>query len=103
MFIINNINYSLFDTTHISNCFHSLAVNNNGAMIGLINKIASTGSPMPGLTQDDSKVQYCDSDNLPSNCNSKTICHCPHLVQLELCKVYEFFLYDGGRKEKNLK
>lgn len=66
-------------------------------MISTINDIASIVSPVPGLTQDDSFVSYCNPNNLSQNCDSSSVCHCPHLIEFELCKVYEFFIYDTKR------
>lgn len=68
----------------------------DAAMVGMINNIASMGTPIPGLTQNDDDVPYCSAENLPADCVNQTVCHCPHLVQLDTCKVYEFFLYDAG-------
>lgn len=68
------------------------------AMVGTINKITFAGTPMPGLTQNDSSIKYCNADNKNEhNCDNDTVCHCPHLIQLELCQVYEFLLISGGR------
>lgn len=69
----------------------------NSVMIGSINNIASSHNPVPGLTQNDSAVAYCNADNLPSNCE-QSVCHCPHLVELKLCEAYDFLLTDNGRK-----
>lgn len=70
----------------------------DGAMISLINNISNIHTPIPGLIQDDSKVKYCSTGDLPPECKDKRFCDCRHLVQLELCKVYEFILFDQGRK-----
>lgn len=67
-------------------------------MVGMINNIASMGTPIPGLTQYDEDIPYCNADNLPDGCDSRKVCHCPHLIQLDVCKVYEFFLRDAGGK-----
>lgn len=67
------------------------------AKVGLINGIANTGYVMPGLSQDDSDISYCDAEHLPSGCDSTySICHCSHLVKLKLCELYEFLLTDGA-------
>lgn len=66
----------------------------NDTAIGTINKISSTTSPVPGLTQNDSTVRYCNEHDLPKTCTGDSICYCPHLVQLKLCGVYEFLLMD---------
>lgn len=78
--------------------FDIAGFNEEQVVIGTINDITSTNSPVPGLTQDDSDVRYCNENNLPENCNGSAICHCPHLVELELCEVYEFFLRDDRGK-----
>lgn len=67
-------------------------------MVTTINYIASKHSPVPGLIQDDSFVPYCNANNLPSKCDRNSVCHCPHAIQLELCKTYEFVLIDDEGK-----
>lgn len=71
------------------------------AKVGLINGIANIGYVMPGLSQNDSDVSYCNAENLPIDCRNKPTCHCPHLVELKLCEVYEFLLTDGARMNFN--
>ncbi|XP_031619168.1 laccase-like [Contarinia nasturtii] len=66
----------------------------NVTMVSTINNISSVHPPFSILTQDDSSLKYCNADNLPSNCEPGKVCYCTHLTKLELCKVYEFFLYD---------
>lgn len=60
-------------------------------------------SPVPGLVQDDSNVGYCNADNLPKPTgialDNSTFYHCPHLISLELNKVYEFVLIDDTTDE----
>lgn len=68
-------------------------------MVGMINGITNTMSPVPGLSQDDSDVAYCNADHLPERCKNEVICHCPHLVELELCEVYEFIIRDNRSKK----
>lgn len=55
--------------------------------------------PVPGLIQDDSHVRYCNADELPEKYDvapdGQIIYHCPHLIPLELDKVYEFILLDN--------
>lgn len=70
-------------------------------MAGMINGISYVMAPVPGLTQDDSHVSYCNGDNLPKSCNGSPICHCPHLIELEHCKVYELMVRDQRSKFKN--
>lgn len=67
------------------------------AMVAMINNISSTMAPMPGLTQNDCYVPYCNSKELPSTCNSNSPCYCTHLVQLDYCKPYAFVLKNIGR------
>lgn len=66
-------------------------------MVNMINNIASTHFPIPGLTQDDSNVPYCNAENKPSNCD-QSVCHCPHLVELDMCEVYDFLFICSERK-----
>lgn len=66
--------------------------------MGSINNITNEPSPVPGLIQDDTDVPYCNVNNLPEYCNATSVCQCPHLVHLELCKVYEFILLDDRRE-----
>lgn len=68
-------------------------------MVATVNDILTSSYPVPGLTQDDSAVPYCNADNLPPDCRGGSVCHCPHLVQLELCKTYEFLIETGGGSE----
>lgn len=58
---------------------------------------------MPGLIDDDSNIDYCNADHLPEPCgltfdNRKFYC-CPHLISLEMDKVYEFLLIDDTTDE----
>lgn len=65
-------------------------------MVSSINGIVNMASPVPGLTQNDSNVQYCNANNLPENheirLNNTIGYNCPHLIPLKLNKVYEFLL-----------
>lgn len=79
-----------------------LAVNSTHVMISTINGISSTSSAVPGLTQDDSDISYCNAINLPEHCSKSQICHCPHLIELKLCEVYEFLLIDARGEFKIL-
>lgn len=63
--------------------------------IDIINKISNVLPPIPGLIQDDSNIPYCSESNLPENCENQTACYCHHLIQLELCRVYELLIIDG--------
>lgn len=69
-------------------------------MIPTVNSIAYMPGPVPGLTQDDTNVRYCNADNLPQTFNvapnGRPVYHCPHLISLKLDKVYEFILFDNG-------
>lgn len=69
------------------------------AMVSMMNNIASTHPPVPGLLQDDSNVPYCNANNLPDDCdkdieNGNPVCYCPHLIQLDIGEVYELLLLD---------
>ncbi|XP_031624237.1 laccase-3-like isoform X2 [Contarinia nasturtii] len=68
------------------------------AVISAINNISMMHPPISVLTQDDSDVKYCNAKNLPANCDRQDLCNCIHLIPLKLCEVYEFFLYDSGRR-----
>lgn len=72
----------------------------------MMNKIANEHSPVPGLTQDDSAVAYCNENNLTGNCdrdfNGVLVCYCPHLIELQLGQVYEFVLLDDKGKYKTI-
>ncbi|XP_031636102.1 laccase-2-like isoform X2 [Contarinia nasturtii] len=72
-----------------------LAAFNDSFSVSMINNISSTHPPVPVLTQDDSSLDYCNADHLPSNCDSQNTCHCIHSIPLDLCKIYEFFVFDG--------
>lgn len=67
-------------------------------MVAMINNISSMESPVPGLTQDDADVPYCNENNKPLNCNNGTTCHCIHKVKLGLGKINDFWFYDAGGK-----
>lgn len=71
-------------------------------MVSTMNGIANAQSSVPRLTQDDSNVPYCSADKLPEYCFDKISCHCSHLVELELCEVYEFQLIDVRGETKNV-
>lgn len=66
--------------------------------VRFVNNIVFRGSPVPGLTQDDSFVHYCNKSTIPKHCDRSSPCYCTHLIELELCKVYEFFIHDPNRK-----
>lgn len=76
----------------------SLLAFNTVSITGSVNNIITTTPPMPGLTQDDSSIQYCSANQLPSGCNATTLCSCPHLIELKLNKVYDFIFLDGDGK-----
>lgn len=73
------------------------------AKIATINRIANAKSPVPGLVQDDSSVHYCNANNLPQKfdmaLDNQTVYFCPHLIHLELDKVYEILLIDDTPDE----
>lgn len=59
---------------------------------------------IPGLVQDDSHVNYCNADNLSESSRIKvtndfSFYHCPHRIELELDKLYEFLLIDDTTDE----
>lgn len=60
--------------------------------------------PVPPVIQDDSTVHYCNADHLPEafgrTMNNQSFYHCPHRIELELNKVYEFLLIDDTLNEK---
>lgn len=68
------------------------------SMVAMISNISSMEKSVPLLTQDDSDMEFCNAENLPPHCDTESVCHCSHMIELNLCKVYEFYLTDGGRK-----
>lgn len=66
-----------------------------------MNRIANVPPPVPGLIQDDSNVSYCNADKLPKICDiamdNRTVCHCTHLIELDVGQVYEFLLVNKDR------
>lgn len=72
-------------------------------MVTLINRIAHVHPPVPALTQDDSKLNYCNAKNMPEKCDTgvdeKPVAYCPHVVELRLGKVYEFLMVDDDRMQ----
>lgn len=64
--------------------------------VAVVNQIAHMPGPVPGLTQDDSNVHYCNSGNLPDNYDTTpgngSVYYCTHLMPLKLDKVYEVLL-----------
>lgn len=90
--------------------FHNSVLFRSGsgelAMVSMMNNIASTHSPVPGLLQDDSAVPYCNANNLPETFdkdipNGNPVYYCPHLIELELGEVYEILLLDDECKNTN--
>lgn len=69
------------------------AVLNAAVMIPNLNGISNMHFPQPPLTQPMPNIAYCNADN-KTNCagGGGAICHCPHIVPLDLCGVYEFQL-----------
>ncbi|XP_031640453.1 laccase-2-like [Contarinia nasturtii] len=82
-----------FDRSDSISTSHFLSYQ-NFTFITSINNISSTMPPLPILTQDDTDITYCSKDNLPPDCKINSVCYCIHLIELELCKVYEFHFYD---------
>lgn len=79
--------------------FYFFSASGDFAMVSMMNNIASTHSPVPGLTQDDSAVRYCNANNLPDHSDKDLpdghpVYYCPHLIPLELGEVYELLLQD---------
>lgn len=71
----------------------------NGLMVGVINGITFVSPPVPGLTQNDSEVAYCNEHIKPNSCQGLDICHCSHLIELEPCEVYDFVIQDYKGKK----
>lgn len=82
----------------VTNRQFSLSAFNSVTITGSVNNIVTTTPPMPGLTQDDSSVPYCNAKQLPSGCNATTLCSCPHINELQLNKVYDFIFLDADGK-----
>lgn len=74
--------------------------------VGAINRIAYAGTSVPGLVQNDSMIPYCNADNLPDlhdiGADNKKVYYCPHRIELELHKVYEFLLIDDTVGEEDV-
>lgn len=70
------------------------------AMVGLINRIASTLTPEPGLTQNDTLIKYCKANNINGQTydSENDIYFCSHRVELDLGRVYEFVLFSESMK-----
>lgn len=72
------------------------------AYLTVINRIANVHPSVPGLTQDDSHISYCNADKLPKTCDigldNRTVCQCSHLIELELGQVYELLLVNKDRR-----
>lgn len=66
-------------------------------MVGVVNRISFVSPSVPVLTNDDSEVAYCNEHSKPDSCqgSDNLNCHCTHLVELELCEVYEFIIRDN--------
>lgn len=73
------------------------------AKVATINRIANMAPSVPGLIQDDSHIQYCNSDNLPKSyekgCDNRTVYYCSHRIELEKDKIYEFLIIDDTMNE----
>ncbi|XP_031622396.1 laccase-4-like isoform X2 [Contarinia nasturtii] len=72
-----------------------LTVGNN-VLRSMINNISFIHPWKPILTQNYSDVPFCDAEHLPLGCSPTTICECIQVIKLELCKIYEFHVYDTG-------
>lgn len=69
----------------------------DGARLATINRIANIHTAVPGLYQN-SEISYCNAEKLPKHSDigkdNKPVYLCPHLVELDLGKVYEFLMVD---------
>lgn len=61
-----------------------------------------TDTPVPGLTQDDSFVPYCNESTLANGAAIEGWHFCSHLIQLEVNEVVDFLVTDVNSKFSNL-
>lgn len=55
-----------------------------------------TDTPVPGLTQKDDFVRYCNESTVANSTGGLTFC--PHLIQIEHNEIVDFLLFDEGSK-----
>lgn len=78
--------------------FNIFSATKNGARLAVINRIANVHTTVPVLVQNDSDIEYCNAEKLPAPSDigndKKPIYLCPHLIELELNKIYELLMVD---------
>lgn len=67
-------------------------------MMATINNIADMNAPAPPLIQGDHDIPFCNRENRLDSCTESITCHCVHLIELDLCDVYELLLFDANGK-----
>lgn len=65
-------------------------------MMATINNIANMNAAAPPLIQGDFDVPYCNEETRLDRCMEWGTCHCVHLIELNLCEVYELLLFDAS-------
>lgn len=82
-------------TCHFLLCF---SATKDGARLATINRIANVHIAVPALIQNDSDIEYCNAEKLPKPADigkdNKPIYQCPHMIELELGKVYDLIMED---------
>lgn len=65
-------------------------------MITMLSNISSGSPSAPPLSQldDVAEEEFCNADNLPSNCSPTEPCTCIHLIKVPLDSVVEINLID---------
>lgn len=68
------------------------------ARLATINRIVHVPAAVPGLTQNDSSVEYCNAEKLPNKWDIATdnqpVYLCSHQIELELGKAYDVLMVD---------
>lgn len=66
----------------------------NRSLLTNMNSIVSGTSPVPGLTQKDYFVPYCDASNFSDD--DGQLHFCTHRIEIKLNEVVDFVLHDLG-------
>lgn len=68
------------------------------SLLGQINNIVYMDTPVPGLTQDDSFVRYCNESTVANKNTTEGLHYCTHRIEMELYETVDLLLFDEGSK-----
>lgn len=57
-----------------------------------------TNAPVPGLTQNDLSVPYCNESTVANTNTIEGLHFCPHLIEIDHNEIVDFLLFDEARE-----